>query len=595
VSTITVAAERVVPGVPAHVWQFASDSDTINRVAGLPALRFEPFESPTSPARLIGYLPLLGKGLHFEEYPAVFVVGRYAEWRRVFPRGPVREVVIRAELEPAGGDRTTVRGVVQCEPRWPIPAGLLRWVLARAVRDLPAAIARMVEGARPASSPVRTAAFADAAERLRAHADAPCADAVLGYVRDADDVRVQRMRPYAIADQLGLPRRDLLSTCVAAAEVGLLDLAWVLVCPSCRNGTEVLPTLRAVNAPEGRCPACEVRFSLDMDSAVEVQFAPHTSIRRYETAVYCSGGPARTPHVVAQAVVAPGDDAALQAPAEPGHYRVAARGGYSQLLDVVTDGPVTAAFSTAVEEPEAVAVRVGGTVVARNAQESPTHVKIERLDGARDAATARDVSMIPAFRRRYATETLRPGLSLRVGRVALLFSDLADSTRLYGDIGDSLAFRVVQDHFEVLERAIVARGGIVVKTIGDAVMASFPDEDAAVGAGVDILAAFGPFRAGGEARARTDIKIGVYAGPCYVVTANGILDYFGQTVNTAARLQGVAASGELVVEARLAARARALGGSVGPAARVELKGVTERVDVARVRWPTTAGVPSLQA
>ncbi len=591
-SLVTVSAELVVRGEPEHVWTYASDSDIINRVAGLPAMRFEPFESPTSPARLIGYLPALGKVVYFEEYPTVFAFARFAEWRRVFPRGPLREVVIRAELEPAGAERTTVRGVVQCDTRWPLPVGLLRWVLGRAVRDLPAAVAKMVDGARPDVSAVRPAAFDAASERLRAHTDAPCAAPLLDYVREADDVKVQRIRPYAVADALGVARRDMLSTCVAAAEVGLLELSWVLVCPSCRNGTEVLPSLRDVRSPEGTCPACEVRFTLDMDSAVEVQFAPNPSVRTYETAVYCSGGPARTPHVIAQAVVAPGQEAALPAPTAPGHYRVAARGGHSQLLDVILDGPGTAAFTTVAEDPPTTTVRVGGSVVAHNGQDRATYVKIERLDVQRDAATARDLSMIPAFRRRYATETLRPGLSLRVGRVALLFSDLADSTRLYGDIGDSLAFRVVQDHFEVLERAITARGGTVVKTIGDAVMASFPDEDAAVAAGVDILSAFGPFRAGGEARARTDIKIGVYAGPCYVVTANGILDYFGQTVNTAARLQGVAASGELVVEARLAARARGLGGSVGPAARAELKGVSERIEVVRVRWPASAPVPS---
>ena len=125
------------------------------------------------------------------------------------------------------------------------------------------------------------------------------------------------------------------------------------------------------------------------------------------------------------------------------------------------------------------------------------------------------------------------------------------------------------------------------KTIGDAVMAVFADDlDGLLGA-VAILHAFEDFRGAGGHRMSTHIKVGVFGGPCYVVTANGILDYFGQTVNVAARLQGEAKSGELVVEEALANRAierKAL-----PEAFVverydaRLKGVTAPVRVARIR------------
>jgi class 3 adenylate cyclase len=44
------------------------------------------------------------------------------------------------------------------------------------------------------------------------------------------------------------------------------------------------------------------------------------------------------------------------------------------------------------------------------------------------------------------------------------------------------------------------------------------------------------------------LKLGLYAGPCYVVTANESIDYFGQTVNCASRVQHLAESGEIVLE-----------------------------------------------
>jgi class 3 adenylate cyclase len=80
------------------------------------------------------------------------------------------------------------------------------------------------------------------------------------------------------------------------------------------------------------------------------------------------------------------------------------------------------------------------------------------------------------------------------------------------------------------------------------------------------------------------LKVGVYSGPCYAVRANGILDYFGQTVNVAARLQAEARAGELVLTVEALARSRANGHFVDceeTCFAANLKGVGE-VRAARV-------------
>jgi class 3 adenylate cyclase len=145
----------------------------------------------------------------------------------------------------------------------------------------------------------------------------------------------------------------------------------------------------------------------------------------------------------------------------------------------------------------------------------------------------------------------------------------------------------VQEHFELLFRLIELHGGALVKTIGDAVMAVFAEEMEAVSAAMAILAAFEGFRREQPHGARTHVKLGLFAGPCYAVTANGVLDYFGQTVNVAARLQGQAESGELVVPEATAREA--LGrGLLDPKAmrgqeQVQLKGVEGGMTIARLR------------
>jgi class 3 adenylate cyclase len=88
---------------------------------------------------------------------------------------------------------------------------------------------------------------------------------------------------------------------------------------------------------------------------------------------------------------------------------------------------------------------------------------------------------------------------------------------------------------------------VLIKTMGDAVMAAFVDAAACARGAIEVLARFEAFRNAMPNGDRLSLKIGMYAGACYVVTANGVLDYFGQTVNVAARIQHLAGAGELVM------------------------------------------------
>jgi class 3 adenylate cyclase len=80
-----------------------------------------------------------------------------------------------------------------------------------------------------------------------------------------------------------------------------------------------------------------------------------------------------------------------------------------------------------------------------------------------------------------------------------------------------------------------------VKTIGDAVMATFPSPDRAMAA---VLRMREAMRALNSERGHEDLllKIGMHEGSCLAVTLNDRLDYFGQTVNIASRVQGLAVS-----------------------------------------------------
>ena len=130
-------------------------------------------------------------------------------------------------------------------------------------------------------------------------------------------------------------------------------------------------------------------------------------------------------------------------------------------------------------------------------------------------------------------------------QVTLLFTDLRGSTALYERVGDAGAYRLVREHFAFLASVIRERNGNIVKTIGDAVMAAFIDPADGVRAALEVQRTVNAFNESLEGE-DVVIKLGVHCGSCIAVTLNERLDYFGSTINMAARLQGESDGGDIV-------------------------------------------------
>ncbi|MBA3568349.1 MAG: adenylate/guanylate cyclase domain-containing protein [Pyrinomonadaceae bacterium] len=126
----------------------------------------------------------------------------------------------------------------------------------------------------------------------------------------------------------------------------------------------------------------------------------------------------------------------------------------------------------------------------------------------------------------------------------MLFTDLRHSTQLYREIGDATAFGRVLNHFDVLKKAIAEADGALVKTIGDAVMGVFRDSASALNA---VLTAQQILATPPKGTAPLTLKAGMHSGPCIAVTLNDRLDYFGSTVNMAARLEGLSTGNDVII------------------------------------------------
>jgi class 3 adenylate cyclase len=168
------------------------------------------------------------------------------------------------------------------------------------------------------------------------------------------------------------------------------------------------------------------------------------------------------------------------------------------------------------------------------------------LGKRRPFLTAKRLLTNQTFRNIYRTDTLDVDQRLKITSLTFLFTDLKGSTALYERVGDLVAYDLVRQHFHVLHDVVAAETGAVVKTIGDAVMATFATPDRALAAALRMREEMTRINA---ERQNEDLllKIGIHEGPCLAVTLNDTQDYFGQTVNMAARVQGLASSRAIFV------------------------------------------------
>ena len=168
----------------------------------------------------------------------------------------------------------------------------------------------------------------------------------------------------------------------------------------------------------------------------------------------------------------------------------------------------------------------------------------ELLGKRKPILTAKRILSNQTFRDLYKADNLNIDQRLKITSLTFLFTDLKGSTALYERVGDLAAFDLVRAHFHALLEIIAAEKGAVVKTIGDAVMATFIRPEHALRAGLRMRSAMKELN---RVRGTEDlvVKIGLHEGPCLAVMLNERQDYFGQTVNVAARVQSLSTNQEI--------------------------------------------------
>ncbi|HEY9527776.1 MAG TPA: DUF5939 domain-containing protein [Anaerolineales bacterium] len=538
---------------PQAIWPFASDTNRFNRDTGQPEI--EMLENVKGVKHVRMKIPLIQ--VEWEEEPFEWTYPYSFGVLRTYSKGPIAEMRVLTSFDPRPEGGTRVRYQTWMKTgnflaRLAIPFGIgviakNRFEKAFRIYDrLANKRGSVIEIARPrgltAGGRARFKSLSTTI--IRQGTDPTLVERLEDFLNRADELSIQRIRPYALADRWAVSRRAVLELFLRATRAGILDMSWDLLCPSCRGTTEGHTNLGDVRG-RSHCDTCQIDFTVNFDHNIEVVFRPNASVRPVEyDAAFCVGSPQLQPHVVLSQSIVPLRSLPLAMQLEPGRYTLRSSnvaGSVSLLADA--DGVPQAdirvtSFGWPSEQQH---VSLAPTLNLINATDAEQTFQLERTAWSDQASTAADVTALQVFRDLFASEVVRPGEEISIGSVTLMFTDLRDSTRLYRKIGDASAFGRVREHFEILEKSIAAEGGAIVKTMGDSVMATFRHP---------IHALRAVWNAQTEIAERGEpmlwLKVGMHKGPCIVVNLNDRLDYFGSTVNIAARLPGFSQGGELV-------------------------------------------------
>jgi class 3 adenylate cyclase len=454
---------------------------------------------------------------------------------------------------------------------------------------------------------------------LRQSADDDVVDMLERMVRDAPDHALIKMNALDLAASEGIDEERVIAAFLNAVGLGIFEMTWNVMCPSCAGVLSANKSLKTLDRAQYSCAFCAAGYETTLDTLVEVIFTVSPRVRKiaahspdelsaaeYYRQIFWSSAidlPEDLEKLLREITLEtvdlpPGERAILSLQAPAGTLIVFDPVTHTaQFLDVSGEETserqnLSVIFKKVQVPVDTVALRPGPL---RLALENRTDGRVlpavwvanqaldDLLKRRKPILTAKRLLTNQTFRDLYRTETLAIGQRLKILSLTFLFSDLKDSTALYEHVGDLVAFDLVNEHFRLLQEIIASERGAVVKTIGDAVMATFETPDRAIAAAIRMREAMSDLGAERQHQSLR-LKMGIHEGSCLAVTLNGQQDYFGQTVNIASRVQGLAASRSIVVTESVVenARAQALlktNGLKPTPRRVALSGIADKMSV----------------
>ena len=456
-----------------------------------------------------------------------------------------------------------------------------------------------------------------------------------------DDYALFRVNPIQFATEKGITEPEAIDLFLYSARLGLFEMEWHLVCATCGNVVDSFRNMLKLHSTYV-CNQCAIENTATLDDYIQVSFTISSAIREisFHHPELLSAEDLLYKYKLSRGVHSwlegwNHEDLIRSVtelldylePGEKRHVEFSVKLGlviFTDLTDRITSGfPISL---EAASDSQAIAIRIADGQFHIKDREAPPG----RLDFGYAAFSFNHMSNISpgpvmfeiencmehraclwmanyagepprngitfdpflsgkrllttqTFRKLFRSETVSVDEGIAVKDITFLFTDLKGSTALYDRIGDPKAYFLVRQHFDTLGNVIQRYEGATVKTIGDAVMATFMTPLDAVRAALEMLHDIEAFNQ--NISDKLVLKIGIHSGHSIVVTLNDRLDYFGQTVNIASRVQELADAGDIYMSEDVYSFPgvqEAITHSTISPEQVIVKGISEKIQVYKV-------------
>ena len=200
-----------------------------------------------------------------------------------------------------------------------------------------------------------------------------------------------------------------------------------------------------------------------------------------------------------------------------------------------------------------------------------------------ESKAAQSYQRLPQRKNRESKESIQ--------KLAVLFTDIVGSTKFFRTHGDLAGRRMLREHQKMASFPIIEHGGVVVKTVGDSIMAYFHEPQEAVKSAIMIQHQFHAYNTGRDADNQIHVRIGIHYGDGIVEKT----DIFGNVVNLAAKIVPLVAGDQVYVSQAVYDQIQDL-----PSTRFELLEELEKkkdlkgIKIYRLRWDESVKFDPLQ-
>lgn len=359
-----------------------------------------------------------------------------------------------------------------------------------------------------------------------------------------DDDELYKIQIPFFAEKYNFNQDELLSSFLEATQLGLLDLNWDVICPHCK-GKRSRSNMLSELLVEDECKPCKLKFKVDSLNKIDVSFSLNPKYREVPEISFCAAEPAKKPHILFNDILEPQNNITIRKKLPKKHYRIRSIGkDYENILEV--DDPQNTLVEVEINENKVHQIADNSEINIHNNTKEKVNIIFESLEEPKYALNPLSVFNNPTFKSLFKDQKIRSGVQLKLPEQIILFSDVVDSTKFYQSAGDAEAFKQINAHFKIMDDVIRKHDGIIIKTIGDAIMATFKNIQSATLAAKEAIRAIEQ-----DEVCHLKLRFSLHKGPVVAVNHNTGIDYFGNTVNLSAKLQAISNANEISISEKV--------------------------------------------